>query len=254
MSVATAPRTDCGVCGAIMVGNFCSNCGAAAGQATDDTGTTPHDQIGSKADIIKLLGAEQFLLVLRNAFRPIRHIKECASQPAVRLSAFLLSFIEFGAIIGVFNQYILKGAVDHLGFPWSFTDRHDELGIVAVIIGVALNAFALFVFYLLPDRLFDPVGKTRALCLYFVVLMYSALFYTLTSGAFIFYWIAVQDADTLAALRMVRTVAIMAFALFAIRFGIGLSWGRAVAVMVLGMVLTFVTAAVYFATGIWQLA
>ena len=144
--------------------------------------------------------------------------------------------------------------MDHLGLPWAFTDRHDEFGVFGLIIGVVLNAFALLVFYLLPDRLFDPVGRTRALCLYFVVLMYAALFYTLTSSAFIVYWVAVQDAETLAALRMVRTVAIMAFALFAIRFGIGLSWGRSAAVLVIGTALTAVTAAVYFATGIWQIA
>jgi hypothetical protein len=245
----------CSACNTTLTGKYCSNCGSPA-SGTANT-WRPSDQesqhVASTGDVIKLLGAEQFLYVLKRTFVPIRHIRQAASSVPLRLTAFLISYVEFGTIINLFNEYILKGAIDNLNYPWSFEDRSKEMGILTIIIGTLLSALALAVTYFLPARLFHPVGKIKAMCLLFVVFMYFDLYYALTSATFIIYWLLAQDRDSLVIISFLRTVAIHLFALYAIRFGIGLSWLQAVILLCVSLLLAGVTAIVYFSTGIWEL-
>ena len=224
--------------------------------------------LGSTVDVTKQIGSEQVLPALKEAkrygdaylapwfklvFQPIRNIKACAARPDPRLAVYLGAYVAFAAIIGALTYYVLLGAAAGLDFPWTFTDRVDEFGIVAVMVGIAVNCLAAFVVFLLPDTLFEPVGKTRALCLFFLIMIYAEVYHTLTSLAFIVYWMATQDAETLAALKVLRTVAIVGFGLFAIRRGIGLSLDRSVAIVALSTLVTVVAAGTFFATGIWQI-
>ena len=164
-----------------------------------------------------------------------------------------MSYLAFAVLIGLFNYLVLTAAAANLSFPWTFTDRIDEFGMIAVLVGIAVNCLAAFVVYLLPDTLFEPVGKTRCLCLFFVIMMYSELYHTLSSLAFIVYWIVTQDGDTLAALKAFRTVAIIGFGFFAIRRGIGLSLDRSVAIVALSTLVAVVAAGAFFASGMWQI-
>jgi hypothetical protein len=243
----------CNSCAATLTGRYCANCGTPANARKRKDAVADH-RIASNEDIIKLIGAEQFLLVLKNAFRPIEHIRQVGSATNFRLSAFLLSYIEFGAIIKLFNEYVLKAAVANLRYPWAFQDRTADAGLLSILIASILSGLALFVVCLLPRQIFHPKGKIEVLSLLFVVSMYVDLYYTLTSTVFIVYWSVAGDAQTLAVISFLRTVAIQAFALCAIRFGLGLSWLAAVILFALSLVTMAVTALAFFATGVWRFA
>jgi hypothetical protein len=200
------------------------------------------------------LGVDQFLTVLRNTFRPLQHIRESASIPQFQLITFILSYAEFGTAIAFFNEYILSKAITDLGFPWSFEDHSGEHGLLSMIVGALLSAFTLLAMRSLPDRLFQPVGKTKALCLLIIVVMYHDLYYVLTDSIFIVYWYFSQDPDVLRVVRFARMIGIQLFALCAIRFGIGLSWRRAMTLVAGILLLMLVTAVLFFSTGLWNLA
>lgn len=230
--------------------------GSAFGGIGGTVGATKQigaDQVMPALKEAKKFGDAHFAPWLRLAFKPIKNIQACAAQPALRWPVYLGAYVAFAALIGALTYYVLIGAAAGLDFPWTFTDRIDEFGFVAVLVGIAVNCLAAFVVFLLPDTLFEPVGKTKALSLFFLIMIYAELYHTLTSLALIGYWMATQDAETLAALKALRTVAIVGFGLFAIRRGIGLSFDRAMTIVALSTLVTVTAAGAFFATGIWQI-
>jgi hypothetical protein len=248
----------CKFCGVLVTGHYCSQCGcsthvtAARLPRPKAPRPTLHGESVDIRDVIKLLGIDQFLTVLRNTFRPLQHIRDSASPPQLQLITFVLSYAEFGAVIAFFNEYILKEAVAE-GFPWFLEDHSGEHGLLSIIVVAIVNAFTILALRLLPDRLFRPVGKTKALCLLIVVLMYHDLYYVLSDGIFIIYWFFSEDQDVLRVARFARMLGIQLFALYAIRFGIGLSWGRAMILLAGILLLILVTAVLFFTTGLWNL-
>ncbi len=244
-----------GSTGSALAGKVHSVSSALSGGLGGTVGTTRQigaEQVMPALKEAKKFGDAHFAPWFRLAFQPIQNIRACAAQEELKLPLYLGAYVTFAALIGAFTYYVLIGAAAGLDFPWTFTDRIDEFGILAVLVGIAVNCLAAFVVFLLPDTLFEPVGKTKALCLFFLIMIYAELYHTLTSLAFIGYWIVTQDAETLAALKALRTVAIVGFGLFAIRRGIGLSLDRSVSIVALSTLVTVTAAGAFFATGIWQ--